>query len=82
MDGGGETERVARMAASIARGAKSRLRLLVVGSRAFGPLRRLVLGTVGGAVLRDAACPVLAIPRCVPDEIDASIAAIARAAAR
>ena len=152
VDGGGETERIARLAASIARGAKSELRLLtvvdthvttgalkpenlrnrsirdaardgarqalergtvaagsgveverrmlegppaitlvaeskdldllVVGSRGYGPLRRLVLGTVGGAVLRDAACPVLAIPRVVPEQIDASIAAIARPAAR
>ena len=58
------------------------LDLLVVGSRAYGPVRRVVLGRVGGAVLRDAACPVLAIPRSVPHELDASIAAVARAAAR
>ena len=150
VDGGSETERVARVAARIARGAKARLRLLVVvehegaapstragrlgsplrtavrraadrvferavaaagpdadvqrrivegppatmivaeaddldllvvGSRARGPLRRVMLGTVGGAVLRDAACPVLAIPRGVPRQLDASIAAVAQGAA-
>lgn len=58
------------------------LDLLVVGSHAYGPVRRVVLGRVGGPVLRDAACPVLAIPRNVPVELDASIAAVARAAAR
>jgi nucleotide-binding universal stress UspA family protein len=58
------------------------LDLLVVGSRAYGPVRRVVLGRVGAPVLRDAACPVLAIPRCMPAELDASIPAVARAAAR
>ncbi len=150
VDGGSETERVARVAARIARGARARLRLLVVvehdgaapsprgrlgsplrtavrraadrvldraaaaagpdadvqrrivegppatmlvaeandldllvvGSRARGPLRRVILGTVGGAVLRDAACPVLAIPRGVPEQLDTSIAAVAQGAAR
>ncbi len=152
VDGGRETERVARIAAHVARGAKSELRLLtvvdtdflagplnagnlgyrsplgtvrdaakqaleraaaaagpgvdvdcrtiegppvatlvaetrdldllVVGSRAYGPLRRVVLGTVAGAVVRDAACPVLAIPRGIPEQLDASIESVARAAAR
>jgi len=150
VDGGSETERVARVAARIARGTRTRLRLLVVvqhdgaapstrarrlgfplrtavrraadrvldravaaagpdadvqrrivegppasmlvaeandldllvvGSRGRGPLRRVMLGTVGGAVLRDADCPVLAIPRGVPDQLDASVAAVAQGAA-
>jgi len=58
------------------------LDLLVVGSRAHGLARRVLLGRVGGPVLRDAACPVLAIPRTVPRALDPSIAAVARAAAR
>jgi len=45
-------------------------------------LRRVILRTVGRAVLRDAACPALAIPRGVPEQLDASIAAVARGAAR
>jgi nucleotide-binding universal stress UspA family protein len=151
VDGGEETERVARVAARIARGAESRLRLisvierhytqgalyagnlgyrslrtamtslaedalqrgaaaagahvhvetrlsegapaeqliveshdldlLVVGSRGFGPLRRVVLGTVGAAVVRAAACPVLIFPRRTAEELDDVVASLARAAA-
>jgi hypothetical protein len=40
-----------------------------------------MLGTVGGAVLRDAGCPVLAIPRRVPEQLDVSFAAVAQGAA-
>ena len=58
------------------------LDLLVVGSRGRGRVGRVLLGTVGGAVVRGAACPVLAIPRGVPEQLDASIASIARGAAR
>jgi nucleotide-binding universal stress UspA family protein len=151
VDGGDETERVARVAARIARGANARLRvlnvverhytlgplyagnlgyrsmreamvsfahdalqrasaaageglevetrlddgvpsecivaeshgldLLVVGSRGYGPLRRVMLGTVGGAVLRGAACPVLVLPRHAAEELDDAVVSIAKAAA-
>jgi len=37
--------------------------LLVLGSRGFGPARRLLLGTTSDAVTRRAACPVLVLPR-------------------
>jgi nucleotide-binding universal stress UspA family protein len=37
--------------------------LLVVGSRRWGPVARVVLGSTGEAIVRDAACPVLAVPR-------------------
>lgn len=37
--------------------------LLILGSRRFGPVRRLLVGTTSDAVLRDAACPVLVLPR-------------------
>ena len=37
--------------------------LLVLGSRAYGPLRRALLGSVSVAVLRHAPCPVLVMPR-------------------
>jgi nucleotide-binding universal stress UspA family protein len=36
--------------------------LLFVGSRAFGPLRRALLGNVSGAVVREAGCPVVVTP--------------------
>ena len=35
--------------------------LLVLGSRRHGPVRRLMLGSVCDAVVREAACPVLVI---------------------
>jgi len=42
-----------------------RLGLLICGSRARGPLRRVMLGSVSSAVLRSAACPVVVVPRRV-----------------
>jgi len=37
--------------------------LLVLGSRGFGPVLRLLIGSVAGEVIRDAPCPVLVMPR-------------------
>lgn len=37
--------------------------LLVIGSRRWGPVSRLLLGSTGEALLHDAACPVLTVPR-------------------
>jgi nucleotide-binding universal stress UspA family protein len=37
--------------------------LLLIGSRRWGPLNRLLLGTTGEALMHDAACPLLAVPR-------------------
>lgn len=39
------------------------LDLLVLGSRAYGPLRRVLLGSVSGPLVRQAPCPVLVVPR-------------------
>jgi nucleotide-binding universal stress UspA family protein len=39
------------------------LDLLVVGSRAHGPVRRVLLGSTSTSLFRDAACPVLVVPR-------------------
>jgi len=39
------------------------LDLLVVGSRGYGPLRAVLLGGVTGPLMREAACPIVAIPR-------------------
>ncbi|MEO8687762.1 MAG: universal stress protein [Solirubrobacteraceae bacterium] len=36
--------------------------LLVIGSRAYGPLRAVLLGGVSGKVIRSASCPVIVIP--------------------
>jgi nucleotide-binding universal stress UspA family protein len=37
--------------------------LLVVGSRGYGPLRRVLLGGTSARLMRDSPCPVLALPR-------------------
>ncbi len=37
--------------------------LLVVGSRAYGPVRHTLLGGVSAPVMRDSRCPVLVLPR-------------------
>jgi nucleotide-binding universal stress UspA family protein len=37
--------------------------LLVCGSRGYGPVRRVLLGTVSAALLRQASVPVLVVPR-------------------
>ena len=42
--------------------------LLIVGSRAYGPLRRVLLGSVSTALMRTAPCPVLVHPRGVRSE--------------
>lgn len=39
------------------------LDLLIVGSRGYGPLRRLFLGTVSGYLLGQGPCPLLVLPR-------------------
>ena len=37
--------------------------LLFVGSRAYGPVRRVLLGSVSRLLVRSAACPLIVIPR-------------------
>jgi nucleotide-binding universal stress UspA family protein len=37
--------------------------LLVLGSRAYGPIRRVLLGSVSMALVRSAPCPVIVHPR-------------------
>ena len=39
------------------------LDLLIVGSRGYGPVRSVVLGSVSRALAREAACPVIVVPR-------------------
>jgi len=47
--------------------AEKGLDLLCLGSRGFGPLRRVLLGSVSAAVVRDIECPVLVVPRSSTD---------------
>ena len=43
--------------------ASEDLGLLVLGSRGYGPMHSVLVGGVAGRVVRDAACPVLVLPR-------------------
>jgi nucleotide-binding universal stress UspA family protein len=51
------------------------LDLLILGSRGYGPARRVLLGSVSGRVVRGSECPVLVVPRPVarePEPLDGS----------
>jgi hypothetical protein len=39
------------------------LDLLVAGSRGYGPMRSVLLGGVTGRLMREAACPLIIVPR-------------------
>jgi nucleotide-binding universal stress UspA family protein len=54
--------------------------LLVLGSRSYGPLRRLLLGSTSRRVVRAAKCPVLVLPRGahVPLERESPTLGVAR----
>jgi nucleotide-binding universal stress UspA family protein len=43
----------------------SDLDVLVLGSRAYGPVRHVLMGSVSARVMREAHCPVLVVPRGV-----------------
>jgi nucleotide-binding universal stress UspA family protein len=49
-----------------------RLDLLVLGSRGYGPLARVLLGSVSRRVVSDARCPVLIVPRGIRSPGDMS----------
>jgi nucleotide-binding universal stress UspA family protein len=51
--------------------ASEELDLLVLGSRRWGPVRRLALGSTSERVIRHTACPVLVPPRHASSEHDA-----------
>ena len=51
--------------------ASEQLDLLVMGSRAYGPVRAIMLGGVTRRMISRAACPLLVLPRGVPGVLDA-----------
>jgi nucleotide-binding universal stress UspA family protein len=42
------------------------LDLLIAGSRSYGPMRHVLLGSVSGPLMRACPCPVLILPRSAP----------------
>ena len=44
--------------------------LMVVGSRGYGPHRAVLLGSVSGRLVRDAACPVVVVPRGIETPLE------------
>jgi nucleotide-binding universal stress UspA family protein len=42
--------------------------LLVVGSHGWGPMKRIIFGSVSTGVLHHAKCPVLVVPGAAPDD--------------
>ena len=57
--------------------ASAHLELLVMGSRAYGPLHAVMIGGVSRRVLDHAACPVLVLPRGAERTADSLLQAIA-----
>jgi nucleotide-binding universal stress UspA family protein len=43
--------------------------LLVLGSRGYGPLRHVLLGSTSAKVIREATCPVLVVPRGAEERV-------------
>jgi nucleotide-binding universal stress UspA family protein len=58
------------------------LDLLVMGSRGYGPVRRLMLGSTSGRLVHEAPCPVLVLARGAEQDVDelGASSATARAA--
>ncbi len=49
--------------AALARACESGVDLIVVGSRGYGPVRRVLLGSASSKLVQEAPCPVLVVPR-------------------
>jgi nucleotide-binding universal stress UspA family protein len=60
--------------------ASHSLDLLILGSRGFGPARRVLLGSVSSRVVRGAHCPVFVVPRPAVREQEPNGASVERAA--
>ena len=48
--------------------SSKRFDLLVIGSRGYGPFGRVLMGSVSSLVIREAECPVIAMPRPQADQ--------------
>jgi nucleotide-binding universal stress UspA family protein len=56
--------------------------LLVCGSRAYGPARHVLLGSVTHGVIRNASCPVVLVPRGTHNALARALARAEQAASR
>ncbi len=63
IDAAGEMLRGEAGPALVAWAAESDVDLIVVGSRGYGPVARVLLGSVAAKLMREAPCPVLVVPR-------------------
>lgn len=52
--------------------ATENLDLLIMGSRGYGPVRRVLLGGASGVVVREAHGPVIVVPRGVESDLEGS----------
>jgi hypothetical protein len=81
----GERERMTVVSASGSRPSRpcgwGPRALLLLGSRGYGPLRAVLLGGVSHVVVREAACPVIVLPRGARYGIDELFAPAAQASA-
>jgi nucleotide-binding universal stress UspA family protein len=64
---------------SIAEAIRDDIDILVTGSRAYGPLKAVLLGSTSGYLADHATCPVLVVPRGSRASLDGSPAAAAAA---
>lgn len=60
-----ERETIAGEPADVLIERSRQLDVLMLGSRDYGPLRHVLLGSVSARVMREASCPVLTLPRGV-----------------
>lgn len=69
------------LAVDVLADAAARTDLFVVGSRGFGPLRRVLLGSVSSWLARRCDAPLLVVPRAAEDDAPTTTAADAAATA-
>jgi nucleotide-binding universal stress UspA family protein len=50
-------------AAAMLSAQSGELDLLVTGSRGYGPVRRVLVGSVSRALVREGSCPIVVVPR-------------------
>ena len=72
-------EAVAESPVSALAGRSEAWNLLVCGSRGYGPLRTVLLGSVSRSLSHQAKCPLLVLPRDAKPVLDALLARAASA---